>query len=148
HGGRVDAVVSTWIFFPGPPGGLCGGAAARGFPVPWALPVAPAPAPGYLAGLGSGVAVTAPFLVAAPGSLMTVSTLSFVVPIIALIVDALFEADIRLDGRAYVGIGVTLSGLIVSLAWKRVASASPVALGSPHPAAPTGPRQSAAPADL
>jgi drug/metabolite transporter (DMT)-like permease len=134
HGGKVHAFVSTWIFIAVTAVCLCIAAATRGFPMPWPLPVVPTAALVYLAVFGSVIAFATYFWLLAQVSLMTMSTLSFVLPIIALVVDALFEADIRLDARAYVGIGVTLSGLIVSLAWKRIAAASPVALDSPQAA--------------
>ena len=51
--------------------------------------------------------------------LMVTATLVFVLPVVALLVDALWEREIRLDGRAYLGIAVVLVGLAVSLLGKR-----------------------------
>ncbi len=137
HGNNVHALMSTWIFLSVTAVCLCLAAAARGFSIPWPPPVKPTIALAYLAVFGSVIAFTTYFWLLSQVSLMTMSTLSFVLPIIALIADALFETDVRLGGRAYLGIGVTLSGLGVSLAWKRVAlalvpapSASPSASGT------------------
>ena len=121
HGENVHAFVSTWIFIAVTAVCLCLAAAVRGFPIPWPPPVAPTLALVYLAVFGSVVAFATYFWLLSQVSLMTMSTLSFVLPIVALVVDALFEKDVRLDARAYLGIGVPLSGLAVSLAWKHVA---------------------------
>jgi drug/metabolite transporter (DMT)-like permease len=124
HGQGVHAFASTWIFITVTAVCLCGAAAVRGFPVPWPPPLEPTLALVYLAVFGSVVAFATYFWLLSQLSLMTMSTLSFVLPIIALVVDAFFEDDVILDARAYLGIAVTLSGLIVSLAWKRFAPAS------------------------
>jgi drug/metabolite transporter (DMT)-like permease len=123
HGDNVHAFASTWIFIAVTAACLCVAAAVRGFPVPWPPPLSPTLALVYLAVFGSVVAFATYFWLLSQLSLMTMSTLSFVLPIIALVVDALFERDVTLDARAYIGISVTLAGLIVSLAWKRIASA-------------------------
>jgi drug/metabolite transporter (DMT)-like permease len=120
HGQDVHAFASTWIFIAVTAVCLCGAAAVRGFPIPWPPPVSPTLALVYLAVFGSVIAFATYFWLLSQVSLMTMSTLSFVLPIIALVVDALFETDVRLGARAYLGIGVTLSGLIVSLAWKQI----------------------------
>ncbi|HTJ41898.1 MAG TPA: EamA family transporter [Kofleriaceae bacterium] len=122
HGDGVHAFVSTWIFIAVTAICLCAVAATRGFPIPWPPPLEPTLALIYLAVFGSVVAFATYFWLLSQVSLMTMSTLSFVLPIIALVVDALFETEVRLNARAYAGIGVTLSGLAVSLLWKSVAT--------------------------
>ena len=47
--------------------------------------------------------------------LLLTSTLVFVYPLVALATDALFEREIVLDWRGYVGVAITLGGLGVSL---------------------------------
>ena len=122
HGAGVHAFVSTWIFIAVTAICLCIAAATRGFPVPWPPPLEPTLALLYLAIFGSVIAFATYFWLLSQVSLMTMSTLSFVLPIIALVVDALFETEVRLNARAYLGISVTLSGLAVSLLWKSVAA--------------------------
>ena len=48
-------------------------------------------------------------------SLLVTSTLVFVFPLVAIVTDALFERAIPLGPKAYVGAGITLAGLAVSL---------------------------------
>jgi len=127
HGEQVHAFTSTWIFISVTAICLCIAAAVHGFSLPWPPPVAPTLALVYLAVFGSVIAFATYFWLLSQVSLMTMGTLSFVIPIIALVVDALFEAQVRLGVRGYLGIGVTLSGLVVSLAWKRY-------VGAPAPA--------------
>ena len=51
-------------------------------------------------------------------SLMAMSSLSFVLPIIALVVDALWEREVHLGARSYLGIAVVLGGLGLALGAK------------------------------
>ena len=119
HGEGVHALASTWIFLAVTAVCLCAAAATRGFPVPWPPPLEPTLALFYLAVFGSVVAFTTYFWLLSQLSLMTMSTLSFVLPIIALAVDAIAGSDDSHDVGTYAGIAITLSGLVVSLAWKR-----------------------------
>jgi drug/metabolite transporter (DMT)-like permease len=88
-------------------------------PVAWPPPVAPTIALLYLAVFGSIVAFGSYFWLLRRLSLMATSTLVFVLPIISLAADALFERKIRLGGRAYLGVAITLSGLAVNLLLER-----------------------------
>jgi drug/metabolite transporter (DMT)-like permease len=136
HGGNVHAFASTWIFITTTAVCLCVVAAVRGFTIPWPLPVSPTLALLYLAIFGSVIAFAAYFWLLSQVSLMTMSTLSLVIPVVALFVDATFEHEVLLDARAYLGIAITLCGLIVSLAWKRLASqatATPAAGSASRP---------------
>ena len=52
-------------------------------------------------------------------SLMATGTLVFVLPVVALVVDGLWEHELRLGARAYLGIAIVLAGLGVSLLTRR-----------------------------
>lgn len=123
HGGAVHALVATWIFIAVTAACLCVVAAATGFTIPWPPPVKPTIALFYLAVFGSVIAFATYFWLLSQVSLMTISTLSFVLPIVALGVDALFEAQ-KLDARAYLGVGITLSGLVASILLPRLPQAA------------------------
>ena len=47
-------------------------------------------------------------------SLLAVNVLGFVLPVIALAVDALFEAHVRLGPRAYLGVAIILGAVMVA----------------------------------
>lgn len=87
-------------------------AAGKGVPVP--PPVGPSIAIIYLAIVGSVVAFAAWFYLIQQVTLMTASTIVFVTPVIALVVDALWETQ-RLSASSYAGVAVTLAGLGVNL---------------------------------
>lgn len=86
-----------------------------GEPIPWPPPVAPTIALVYLAVVGSVVAFLLYFWLLDRTSLIVTSTLVFVFPLVALVADALFEREIVLGPRAYVGVAITLGGLAVTL---------------------------------
>jgi len=90
-------------------------AVAAGEPIPWPPPVAPTVALLYLALIGSVAAFLFYFWLLERTSLMVTSTLVFVFPLVALVTDALFEREIALGGRAYLGAAITLAGLAVTL---------------------------------
>jgi drug/metabolite transporter (DMT)-like permease len=83
-------------------------------PPPWPPPLAPTLAVLYLAVVGTVVAFAGYFYLLKHVSLMTVSTLVLVQPIIALVVDALFESQ-KIALRTYVGAAVTLAGVGLNL---------------------------------
>ena len=83
-------------------------------PIPWPPPVWPTVALLYLAIIGSVVAFLAYFWLLGKTSLLVTSTLVFVYPLVAIVTDAI-AGDETLTVRAYLGAGVTLSGLVVSL---------------------------------
>ena len=85
-------------------------------PVP--LPLAPTVALLYLAVFGSVVAFVCYFYLLKRVSLMTASTLVLIEPVIALGVDALWEEQVRLVGRSYLGAAVTTAGVAVGMTWK------------------------------
>jgi drug/metabolite transporter (DMT)-like permease len=90
--------------------------------VPWPPPVAPTIAVVYLGVVGSVVAFAAYFYLLKRVKLMTITTLVFIEPILALAVDARWEHTVRLDRWTYAGAALTLGGVLVSLWSKRDAS--------------------------
>ncbi|HEY5922771.1 MAG TPA: DMT family transporter [Kofleriaceae bacterium] len=84
-------------------------------PMPWPPPLVPTIALLYLAVVGSVIAFLLYFWLLDRTSLVVTSTLVFVFPLVALATDALFEREIALGPRAYLGAGITLAGLAVTL---------------------------------
>jgi drug/metabolite transporter (DMT)-like permease len=91
------------------------GAAVDRRPFPWPPPAGPTLALLYLAVVGSVIVFAAYFHLLKRVSLMTLSTLVLVEPIIALAVDAAWEREITLAARSYAGIALTIVGVAVSL---------------------------------
>ncbi len=85
-------------------------------PIPWPPPVVPTLAVLYLAIVGSVVAFASYFYLLQRVRLMTLSTLVLVQPVIALVVDSLWEAQ-QITPLAYLGAGITLGGVGVNLAF-------------------------------
>lgn len=83
--------------------------------IPWPPPLRPTAALVYLGVFGSVVTFSAYFYLLARVSVMTVMTMVFVVPLIALIVDLVWEPEARFLARTWVGIAVTLGGVLVGL---------------------------------
>ncbi|HTE51546.1 MAG TPA: DMT family transporter [Kofleriaceae bacterium] len=86
--------------------------------IPVPLPMAPTVALFYLAILGSVVTFVCYFYLLRRVSLMTASSLVLVQPVIALLVDALWEDEVRLVARSYAGAAITLAGVALGLVWK------------------------------
>jgi drug/metabolite transporter (DMT)-like permease len=82
---------------------------------PWPPPLRPTLALLYLALMGSVVVFPVYFFLLKRVTLMTASTLVFIEPVLALVIDALWENQIRLGPRTYLGAVVTLAGVAVSL---------------------------------
>ena len=89
-------------------------ALAVGKPMPWPPPVGPTVAVLYLAVIGSVVAFASYFYLLQRVRLMTSSTLVLLPPIVALVVDAIWEAQ-KIAPLTYVGAGVTLAGVGMNL---------------------------------
>lgn len=89
-------------------------AVGEGRPLPWPPPPGPTLALVYLALFGSVVAFAAYFYLLRHASLMTATTVMLVQPVVALLVDAAWEAQ-PISGLAYVGAAVTTGGVGVSL---------------------------------
>ena len=112
----LHPVASTAIFFPVTAAALWLLALAleRQAP-PWPPPFAPTMALVYLAVFGSVITFAAYFYLVSHVRLATVATLVLVEPVLALVVDALFEHRVRLDPLAYVGAGITVGGVLTTV---------------------------------
>ena len=84
-------------------------------PIPSPIPLMPALAVVYLGIFGSVVAFGAYFYLIKHVRLMTLATLVFFPPVIALVVDAFWERSVVLGPESYLGIAVTLAGVAVSV---------------------------------
>jgi drug/metabolite transporter (DMT)-like permease len=83
--------------------------------IPTTLPYEPTVALLYLGVIGSVLVFGAYFTLMKRVSLMTISTLVFLQPMIALVVDALWEHEVRLDLTAYLGGAVVLAGVAINV---------------------------------
>jgi drug/metabolite transporter (DMT)-like permease len=111
----LNNLVSTTIFLAVTAIVLGAVALAAGDAIPWPPPLRPTLALLYLAIVGSVIAFLCYFWLLEKTSLQISSTLVFVYPLVAIVVDALFEHELPLGRRAYLGVAITLSGLAVSL---------------------------------
>jgi drug/metabolite transporter (DMT)-like permease len=111
----VNSLVATTIFLTVTAVVLVAVAVVAGAPIPWPPPPGPTFALGYLAIVGSVVAFLIYFWLLGQTSLIVTSTLVFVYPLVAIITDRLFEHELQLTPRAYLGAAITLGGLAVSL---------------------------------
>jgi drug/metabolite transporter (DMT)-like permease len=111
----VNSLVSTTIFLTVTALVLAIVALCARVTLPWPPPPGPTAALLYLAVVGSVVAFVVYFWLLGKTSLLVTSTLVFVFPLVAIVTDALFERDLPLTARAYVGAAITLGGLAVSL---------------------------------
>ena len=119
HGHHVTPLASNTIFF---------GAAAimlwavslctGGNAIPNPLPLIPTLALLYLTLFGTLIAFASFFYLLKHTRLSTAMTLSFVTPMIALLIDAFFEKHNVLTPETYLGIAVVLAGVIISVARK------------------------------
>jgi len=103
---------------------VCALASERHLP-PWPPPPQPTFALLYLAIFGSVVAFSLYFYLLRHMTLTAVSTLLFVEPVIALLIDALWEREIRLGTRAYAGAALTLAGVAITFIVPRRARVRP-----------------------
>jgi probable blue pigment (indigoidine) exporter len=84
-------------------------------PPPWPPPLRPTLALLYLALMGSVIVFPIYFFLLKRLTLMAASTLVFIEPVLALLIDAVWEHEIRLTAQTYLGAAVTLVGVAVSL---------------------------------
>ena len=115
----AHSISATTIFL----GATCAGlwliVLAHGWqPLPSPLPVKASLALVYMSIVGSVIAFGCYIYLIKHVSLMTVSTLVMVEPVIALLIDRLWEYQVRLVPRSYVGAAITLCGILVSLLLK------------------------------
>lgn len=115
HSAGVHGIAATTIFLTVTALVLGVVALVDGGGIPWPPPALPTLALLYLAIVGSVVAFLVYFWLLERTTLLVASTLVFVFPLVALVTDVLYEHEISLGARAYVGVAVTLGGLAVSL---------------------------------
>jgi drug/metabolite transporter (DMT)-like permease len=115
HGQKVPGIVATTVFLSVTAAVLGIVAVIAHEPMPWPPPLVPTLALLYLAVVGSVVAFLVYFWLLGKTGLLLTSTLVFVYPLVAIVTDALFERDLPLSGRSYIGVAITLGGLAVSL---------------------------------
>jgi probable blue pigment (indigoidine) exporter len=92
---------------------------------PWPPPVVPTVALLYLAIMGSVIVFPIYFFLLKRTTLMAASTLVFIEPVLALLIDAVWEKEIRLTPQTYLGAAVTLAGVAVTLLMGR-SKAAPI----------------------
>lgn len=93
--------------------------------LPWPLPLHPTLALLYLALAGSVLTFVCYLYLLQRVRLMTTTTLVFIQPIIAIIVDGLWEEDVHLSLTSYFGAVVTMLGVLITVLWKRAAVHKP-----------------------
>lgn len=113
--GGLNNLVATTIFLTVTAIVLGAVALAVGDAVPWPPPVRATLALLYLAVVGSAAVFLCYFWLLERTTLQVSSTLVFVYPLVAIAVDAVFEHELPLGPRAYLGAAITLSGLAMSL---------------------------------
>ena len=87
-------------------------------PLPSPLPWKPTLALLYMSVFGSVIAFACYIYLLKHVRMMTVATLVMVEPVIALLIDHLWEYQVRLVPRSYAGAALTLGGILVSLLLK------------------------------
>ncbi len=116
HGEHVHPAATTLIFLAVTAATLDLAVLVRGpEPMPWPPPRDATIAVVYLAVFGSVIAFWSWLWLLKKLPLMATSTLVFVLPVVALVVDGFWEHELRLAPRTYAGIAVVLLGLAVSL---------------------------------
>jgi len=115
HAKTVHNLVATTIFLGVTAFALGVVAFVAADPIPWPLPLKGTFALGYLAIVGTVVAFLVYFWLLNKTGLLVTSTLVFVYPLVAIVTDRLFEHELPLAARSYVGVAITLGGLAVSL---------------------------------
>lgn len=124
HGGRIHPIASTTVFVAVTAVCLWLATAVAGHQsMPWPPPVIGTVALVYLAVAGTVIGFVAYFWLLARVSLLTANVVSFVVPVIALAVDAIFEVHV-LGPRAYVGVAVILGAVLIAQHRGRAATAA------------------------
>ena len=112
----VHPLVSTLVFLAVTAAALTLAVLARGpAPLPWPPPRDATWALIYLALMGSIVTFAAWLWLLQRLTLMASSTLVLVLPVVALFVDAIWERELRVGPRTYLGSAVVFAGLAVAL---------------------------------
>jgi drug/metabolite transporter (DMT)-like permease len=119
HAHHTAAIASNTIYFSAASVFLWIAAITSGkCAVPFPLPLAPTLALLYLTVFGTLIAFACFFYLLKHTRLSTAMSLAFVTPLIALVVDGLFEKHSALTPESYLGIGVVLLGVTVTVWFK------------------------------
>jgi len=119
HANEVASIVSNTIFFSACFLLLLSGAfLSHQAVIPMPLPAVPTLALVYLAVFGTVCTFAAWFYLLKHVRLSTVMTLSFITPVLALIVDNFFERQTVLHAETYLGIAFIMSGVAATITLK------------------------------
>jgi drug/metabolite transporter (DMT)-like permease len=123
-GDNVHPLATTGLFLGGT-GAVLGALAltVEREPVPWPPPVGPTVALLYLAVVGSVLVFAGYFYLMKRVSLMTMSMIVVIEPLVALAVDAVWERDVVLGARSYAGMAFTLVGVAASVLARKAGGA-------------------------
>lgn len=120
HGEHVHPLVTTLVFLAVTAAVLDLAVLVRGpRAIPWPPPRDATIALVYLAVFGSVIAFWSWLWLLKRLPLMATSTLVFVLPVVALVVDVFWEHELHLATRTYAGIAVVLVGLAIALLSRR-----------------------------
>jgi drug/metabolite transporter (DMT)-like permease len=120
HGEGIPPVITTLVFLAVTAACLDLAVLVHGpTAIPWPPPRDATIAVVYLAVFGSVIAFWSWLWLLQRLPLMATSTLVFVLPVVALVVDGLWEHQLRLAARTYAGIAIVLVGLAVALLTRR-----------------------------
>jgi drug/metabolite transporter (DMT)-like permease len=113
HASGVPTLIATTVFILATAATLTIAALLAGEAAPWPPPLRPTLALAYLAVFGSVIAFWSYFWMLQRVRMITASSLVFVFPLVALLADRLWE-PMAISSGAYLGVAVTLLGLLVS----------------------------------
>jgi drug/metabolite transporter (DMT)-like permease len=119
HARDLDPLATNATFLAATAAALALFAAARERQLPpWPPPLVPTLALVYLGVVGSVIAFACYFYLLKRMSLTALSSLVFIEPVLALLIDAVWEKQIRLGPQSYAGAAVTLAGVAISLRFR------------------------------
>jgi drug/metabolite transporter (DMT)-like permease len=133
HGRRVSPVLTTTAFtaFTAVVLGIAAAILEHG---KWAWPSSPWPTVAilYQGLLGTAAGFGVYFYMLKRVSAITAASIAFVLPVVALAIDIVAREPLRLTGTSYVGVGLTLGGVIFNFLLKlRKAPPPPVSVPAP-----------------
>lgn len=92
-----------------------GAALSHQLSVPWPPPAVPTAALLYLTLFGTLIAFGSFFYLLSAVRLSTAMTITFITPLVALVVDAFFEKQIVLSAESYIGMAIVLTSVAASV---------------------------------
>jgi drug/metabolite transporter (DMT)-like permease len=99
----------------------------------WAWPSSPWPTVAilYQGLLGTAAGFGVYFYMLKRVSAITAASIALVLPVVALVIDVIAQEPLRLTGTAYVGVGLTLGGVLFGFLFKLRKAPAPVAAVAP-----------------